>query len=64
MSALFDKTPSCRSLARRSLLRLAVVGAGTLILRRTYAQKADQAGSVEEVKGEAFAEDRIGTAPA
>jgi hypothetical protein len=56
MNPRFDATSSYRSLARRSLLRLAVVGAGTLILQSTYAQKADQAGSVEDVKGEAFAE--------
>jgi hypothetical protein len=56
MSTRFDKTSSRRSLARRSLLHFAVVGVGTLVLRSTYAQKADQAGSVEEVKGEAFAE--------
>jgi hypothetical protein len=55
MSTRFDTTSSYRSVARRSLLRFGVVGAGTLILRSTYAQKADQAGS-EEVKGEAFAE--------
>jgi hypothetical protein len=56
MSTRFDKTSSRRSLARRSLLHFAVVGVGTLVLQSTYAQKSDQAGSVEEVKGEAFAE--------
>jgi hypothetical protein len=56
MSTRSDNTPNYRSLARRSLLRLGIIGASTLILRSTYAQKADQAGSVEEVKGEAFAE--------
>jgi hypothetical protein len=45
-----------RSLARRSLLRLAVAGASTFIVGAAHAQNADQAGSVEDVKGDAFAE--------
>ena len=56
MTKRFHNTPGHGLLARRAFLRLTVVGASTLIVRSTYAQKADQAGSVEEVKGEAFAE--------
>jgi ferric-dicitrate binding protein FerR (iron transport regulator) len=56
MSKQFDATRYCRFLDRRSLLRFFIAGTSALILRTTYAQKADQAGSVEEVKGEAFAE--------
>jgi hypothetical protein len=44
------------SFPRRSLLRLTLGAAGILIFQGAYAQRTEQAGSVEEVKGEAFAE--------
>lgn len=56
MRTQLDVTLHCRLLTRRSLLRFVIASASTLVLRSAYAQKADQAGSVEEVKGEAFAE--------
>jgi hypothetical protein len=41
---------------RRLLFGLALGGAGILGIRGAHAQRTEQAGSVEEVKGEAFAE--------
>jgi hypothetical protein len=56
MTTQLDATPYCPLLARRSLLRFAIACASTFMLRSAYAQKADQAGSVEDLKGDAFAE--------
>lgn len=57
MRKQFDKAPCAHPIDRRLLLR-AVVGAVVLIPHASDAQKAEQVGSVEDVKGEAFAEAR------